>query len=73
MSSQPVWRRVLLRGFITACQVKTRSRASYGAPSDQRIPRRKCSTIVLPSALMPPLRSVGTSVTAAGMNSPFAS
>ena len=27
MSSQPVCKRVLLRGFITACQVKMRSRS----------------------------------------------
>ncbi len=66
MSSQPVVRRVLLRGFITACHVNTRSRPSYGAPSDHFMPLRMCSVTVCWSFAMPPFCSVGTSVAAAG-------
>ena len=70
MSSQPAVMRVLFLGFIAACQVKTRSRPSYGAPSDHRIPLRMCSVTVCWSFAIPPFCSVGTSVAAAGRYSP---
>ncbi len=66
MRSQPSRLTSLFAWLSTARVENTTSSAVKGTPSDQRTPWRRCQVMVSPSALMPPLARVGTTVVSSG-------
>src|SRR5450755_3830610 len=66
ISSYPDLLGTSLRGFMMARHVKRTSSAVNGGPSCHFTPRRKWYVIVMPSRLMPPFASEGTTAARSG-------